>query len=225
MLVACSSLSDFKEDGRMSVSERDEAASTAIETPPAADPAPLGLAGFALTTVLLSALNAGFIKTGALTFVGMALFYGGLAQFMAGMWEFRNRNTFGATAFSSYGAFWMGLGILFVFDVVGRPSGGALFGGDGAIWFLFCWAVFTAYMFVSSLRTNAAVSLVFLLLALTYIALWIGALNNDAAGKGLTAVGGYLGLATAVVAFYTSFAGVINSTFGRTILPTYPLAP
>lgn len=211
----------------MSVSDRDEAASTAIETPPAADPAPLGLAGFALTTVLLSALNAGFIKTGALTFVGMALFYGGLAQFMAGMWEFRNRNTFGATAFSSFGAFWMGLAILFVFDVVGRPSGGALFAGDGAIWFLFCWAVFTTYMFLASLRTTAAVSLVFLLLALTYIALWIGGLQgpvSGAAGKGFTQIGGYLGLATAIVAFYASFAGVINSTFGRTILPVYPLA-
>lgn len=207
----------------MAVSERDEAASTAIPTPPAADPAPLGLAGFALTTVLLSAFNAGFIKTGALTFVGMALFYGGLAQFMAGMWEFRNRNTFGATAFSSFGAFWLGLGILFVFDVVGKPSE-AMFGGDGAIWFLFCWTLFTTYMWIASFKTNGAVMLVFLLLALTFLALWIGAMNGDAAGKGITALGGYLGLATAAVAFYTSFAGVINSTFGRTILPTYPLA-
>jgi succinate-acetate transporter protein len=209
----------------MSVSDRDEARSTAIATPSAADPAPLGLAGFALTTVLLSGFNAGLIKTGALTFVGMALFYGGLGQFMAGMWEFRNRNTFGATAFSSFGAFWMGLGILFVFDVVGRPAGGtALFGGDGAIWFLFCWALFTTYMWVASLRTNGAVMVVFLLLALTFIALWLGAWRADAAGKGLTALGGYLGLATALVAFYTSFAGVINNTFGRTILPVFPLA-
>src|SRR5205807_2446732 len=120
-----------------------------------ADPAPLGLAGFALTTVLLSALNAGQIKTGALTFVGMALFYGGLGQFLAGMSEFRRNNTFGATAFSSFGAFWMGLGILAVFDVVGRPTGGAMFAGDGATWFLFCWAVFTTYMMVAALRTNA----------------------------------------------------------------------
>lgn len=218
----------------MSVSERDEAVSTAIETPPAADPAPLGLAGFALTTVLLSAFNAGLINggkiaAGSLIFIGMALFYGGLAQFMAGMWEFRNRNTFGATAFSSFGAFWMGVAILLVFDVVGRPVVGLFVTtGDGAIWFLFCWAVFTTYMFVASLRTNAAVSLVFLLLALTYIALWLGALQgpvNGAAGKGFTQIGGYLGLATAIVAFYASFAGVLNGTFGRTILPVYPLAP
>src|SRR5579864_9452551 len=85
-----------------------------------ADPAPLGLAGFALTTVLLSAVNAGKIGTGGAVFVGMALFYGGLGQFMAGMWEFRRNNTFGATAFSSYGAFWMGVGILFVIDAFAK---------------------------------------------------------------------------------------------------------
>ncbi len=211
----------------MSVSDRDEAASTAVETPPAADPAPLGLAGFALTTVLLSALNAGLIKAGSPAkpvdaWVGMALFYGGLAQLLAGMWEFRNRNTFGATAFSSFGAFWMGLAIMVVFGAF-NPSAG-FYGGEGAVWFLFCWAVFTAYMFVASLRTNAAVMVVFLLLTLTFIALWLGAANNAAAGSGLTDVGGWLGLATGIVAFYTSFAGVTNSTFGRTILPTYPLA-
>jgi succinate-acetate transporter protein len=198
------------------------AADVVPAAPAIADPGPLGLAGFALTTVLLSGLNAGLIKTGALTFVGMALFYGGLGQFCAGMWEFKNRNTFGATAFSSFGAFWMGLGILFVFDVVGRPTE-AMFGGDGAIWFLFCWAVFTTYMWVASLRTNGAVMVVFLLLALTFWALWIGALGGSAAGKGMTQVGGYLGLATAIVAFYTSFAGVINSTFGRVIAPVFPL--
>jgi uncharacterized protein len=193
-----------------------------VVQPAVADPAPLGLAGFALTTVLLSALNAGRIHTGALTFVGMALFYGGLGQFMAGMWEFKNRNTFGATAFSSFGSFWMGLGILFVFDVVGRPTE-VMWGGDGAIWFLFCWAIFTTYMWVASFRVSGAVMLVFLLLALTFFALWIGALNNDLPGKGMTQIGGWLGIATAIVAFYTSFAGVINSTFGRTILPVYPL--
>jgi succinate-acetate transporter protein len=196
-------------------------------TPVVADPAPLGLAGFALTTVLLSAFNAGLINSGkvapgSLIFVGMALAYGGLGQFMAGMWEFKNRNTFGATAFSSFGAFWIGVGLLFVFDVVGR-SPLAFYSGDGVIWFLFCWAVFTTYMWVASFRVSGAVMLVFLLLALTFWALWIGALKNDLAGKGVTEIGGYLGLATAIVAFYTSFAGVVNSTFGRTLLPVYPL--
>jgi succinate-acetate transporter protein len=193
------------------------------EATPAADPAPLGLAGFALTTILLSGFNAGLIKTGAFTFVGMALAYGGLGQFMAGMWEFRNRNTFGATAFSSFGAFWIGAGLLIVFNVVGRAPGFLFPAGDGAIWFFFCWAVFTTYMFVASLRTTAAVALVFLLLALTFWALWLGALGNSPAGKGWTQVGGYLGLLTAIVAFYASFAGVINSTFGRTVLPVMPM--
>lgn len=198
-----------------------------VVTPVVADPAPLGLAGFALTTVLLSAFNAGLINSGkvapgSLIFVGMALAYGGLGQFMAGMWEFKNRNTFGATAFSSFGAFWIGVGLLFVFDVVGR-SPLAFWSGDGVIWFLFCWAIFTTYMWVASFRVSGAVMLVFLLLALTFWALWIGALKGDLAGKGLTEVGGYLGLATAIVAFYTSFAGVANSTFGRTVLPVYPL--
>lgn len=195
---------------------------TAAATNPVADPAPLGLAGFALTTVLLSGFNAGLIKTGALTFVGMALFYGGLGQFMAGMWEFRNRNTFGSTAFSSFGAFWMGLGILFVFDTLGKVTP-PMFGGDGAIWFLFCWAVFTTYMWVASFRVSGAVMAVFFFLALTFWALWLGALNNSAAGKGMTQVGGYLGLITALIAFYTSFAGVINTTFGRIVLPMFPL--
>src|SRR5438309_5125485 len=150
---------------------------TVVANPlPAADPAPLGLAGFALTTVLLSGVNAGLIKHVLVTvgpvhsltpvdaWIGMALFYGGLAQFMAGMWEFKNRNTFGATAFSSFGAFWMGLAIMIVFGAFNSKA--AIYGGEGAIWFLFLWAVFTTYMFVASLRTSGAVALVFLLLAL-----------------------------------------------------------
>lgn len=189
---------------------------------PAADPAPLGLAGFALTTALLSATNSGRIHSGALIFVGMALFYGGLGQFCAGMWEFKNRNTFGATAFGSFGAFWMGFGILFVFDNIAKPATPFL-GSEGAIWFLFCWAVFTTYMLVASLRTNMAVAAVFLFLAATFWALWIGGLNGDAAGKGWTGFGGTLGLITAAIAGYTSFAGVVNSTFGRTVLPVMPM--
>src|SRR5947209_10899512 len=211
---------------------------TVVANPlPAADPAPLGLAGFALTTVLLSGVNAGLIKhvlvtvghAHALTpvdaWIGMALFYGGLGQFMAGMWEFRNRNTFGATAFSSFGAFWLGLGLLFIFITVAGKPALLFFAGSGAIWFFFVWAVFTTYMWVASFRVSGAVMVVFALLALTFWALWIGALQgpvNGAAGKGFTKVGGYLGLATAAVAFYTSFAGVMNATFGRTIVPVFP---
>ncbi|MBV9281440.1 MAG: acetate uptake transporter [Chloroflexi bacterium] len=201
---------------------------TAVATPAVADPAPLGLAGFALTTVLLSAFNAGRIPldSGGLIFVGMAMFYGGLGQFMAGMWEFKNRNTFGATAFSSFGAFWMGVALLFILSLaVGQPKGTLTlwFGHVGNIWFFFIWAVFTTYMFVASLRTNGVVALVFFLLALTFWVLWIGAPHNDAPGKGWTGFGGTLGFLTAIAAFYGSFAGVVNSTFGRVIAPVFPL--
>src|SRR5471032_2806338 len=110
---------------------------------PVADPAPLGLAGFALTTFLLSGHNASFIPD--LIWVGPALFYGGMAQLLAGMWEFRNRNIFGATAFSTYGAFWMSFGI-FVILVLGVKNFGAAFAGDNlpnaAAWFLFAFLIF-----------------------------------------------------------------------------------
>src|SRR5579864_559311 len=123
-------------------------------SPPAgavADPAPLGLAAFALTTFLLSAANAGWAPHGGddIAWVGPAIFYGGLAQFAAGMWEFRNRNVFGATAFSTYGAFWMGLGLFIILGVdtsrwLAGYTGGDLF--NALAWFLFAFAVFNTYM-------------------------------------------------------------------------------
>jgi succinate-acetate transporter protein len=191
--------------------------------PPAADPAPLGLAGFALTTVLLSGVNAGLITATKGTadnsaWLGMAFFYGGLGQFMAGMWEFKNRNTFGATAFSSFGAFWMGTALMVTFNVVAHSP--TIFGGQGAVWFFFLWAVFTTYMWVASWRTNGIVWVVFLLLALTFWLLWIGALAGSA---NWTKIGGYVGILTAIAAFYGSFAGVINSTFGRVVAPVFPI--
>src|SRR6478752_1878957 len=114
-----------------------------VESTPAADPAPLGLAGFALTTFLLSGTNASFIPD--LIWVAPALFYGGLAQFAAGMWEFRNRNVFGATAFSTYGGFWMGLGVFVVLAVVSKSFGGALEGANlpnAIAWFMISFAIF-----------------------------------------------------------------------------------
>jgi len=202
------------------IETRGSAVVAPVAAPALADPAPLGLAGFALTTVLFSAFNAGKMSTGALTFVGMALFYGGLAQFLAGMWEFRNNNTFGATAFGSFGGFWMGFGILEVIDAFSKTP---FLGADGVTWFLLCWAVFTTYMFVASLQVSGAVAGVFILLSLTFWAAWIGSGLREAPGNGWTAVAGWLGLATAVVAFYTSFALVLNRTWGRTVLPVYPL--
>src|SRR5436190_19453575 len=126
-----------------------------VESTPAADPAPLGLAGFALTTFLLSGHNASWIPD--LIWLGPALFYGGLAQFTAGMWEFRNRNVFGATAFSTYGAFWMGLG-LYVLLAHTTSFLSALTGkndvNNSLAWFLFAFAVFNTYMRIGSMQVN-----------------------------------------------------------------------
>jgi succinate-acetate transporter protein len=185
-----------------------------------ADPGPLGLAAFAGTTFILSMINARLVA-GPLTDVplvlGMALAYGGIAQLLAGMWEFRTGNTFGAVAFTSYGAFWISFYILITVGIHGIP----LKHLNAAIGlYLWTWAIFTVYMFIASLRTTGAVALVFLLLAITFILLGIG---NSGGNLSTIKLGGYFGIATAVAAWYASFAGVINSTFGRTIAPVIPL--
>jgi succinate-acetate transporter protein len=191
-----------------------------VEATPAADPAPLGLAGFALTTFLLSGHNASWIPD--LIWVGPALFYGGLAQFLAGMWEFRNRNVFGATAFSTYGGFWMGLGIFVVFAETTKFLGG--FGGgdltNSLAWFLFAFAVFNTYMLIGSMRVNLAVFGVFLTLEITEILLVIAFFNlSHGGGEGWLHTAGWVGIVTAAVAWYTSAAGVLNGVAGKTVLP------
>src|SRR5919206_2960548 len=192
-----------------------------IESTPAADPAPLGLAGFALTTFLLSGHNASFIPD--LIWVGPAIFYGGLAQFCAGMWEFRNRNVFGATAFSTYGGFWMGLGLFIILGVDTSRWLAAYTGGDltnALAWFLFAFAIFNTYMLIGSMRVNAAVFMVFLTLEITEILLVIGFFNISHGGtEWWLHAGGWAGIVTAGVAWYPSAAGVMNGTAGRSILP------
>ena len=184
-----------------------------------ADPGPLGLAGFALTTFVLSVFNAKLVGNAKLVDVVLpiALFYGGIAQFLAGMWEFRKNNTFGALAFTSYGAFWMSLAAYDKFVVPDLPAADA---HTASGIFLGAWTIFTLYMWVASLRTNAAVAAVFTVLLVTFTLLTFGAFNPDTS---LTEVGGYFGIATAVLAWYASFAGVANSTWGKTLLPIYPL--
>ena len=192
-----------------------------IESTPAADPAPLGLAGFALTTFLLSGHNASFIPD--LIWVGPAIFYGGLAQFCAGMWEFRNRNVFGATAFSTYGGFWMGLGLFIILGVDTSRWLAGYTGGDltnALAWFLFAFAVFNTYMLIGSMRVNMAVFGVFLTLEVTEILLVIGFFNISHGGtEWWLHAGGWAGIVTAGVAWYTSAAGVMNGTAGRSVLP------
>jgi len=188
---------------------------TLVESIPAADPAPLGLAAFALTTFILSGHNALFIPD--ITWLGLAFFYGGLAQLLAGMWEFRTGNTFGAVAFTSYGAFWLSYFALVQWFVKDIPKADA---GHAVGLFLIAWGIFTTYMFVASLRTTAAISLVFALLAATFVLLGIA---EAGAHTNLAKIGGYVGLATAAAAWYASFAAVVNHTFGRVCLPVVPL--
>jgi succinate-acetate transporter protein len=186
---------------------------------PIANPAPLGLAAFALTTFVLSMFNAGLLSAGGEPVVlGLALAYGGLAQLLAGMWEFRTGNTFGATAFTSYGAFWLSFWAFVQFFEKDVPKADA---GHAVGLYLIGWGVFTAYMFIASLRTTTAIAVVFLLLAVTFVVLGIG---NAGAHSGIVKAGGWIGLATALAAWYASFAEVTNATFGRTVLPTKPLA-
>jgi succinate-acetate transporter protein len=184
-----------------------------------ADPAPLGLAAFAMTTFVLSMFNANLVdKHGAAVVLPLALAYGGIAQLIAGIWEFRTGNTFGAVAFCSFGAFWLSFWALNVFYA--KMITGNV--GHAIGLYLWAWAIFTTYMAVAALRVSGAVLLVFVLLAATFILLAIGAVG---AHETVTHWGGYLGIATAAAAWYASFAAVVNSTFRRTILPVIPLVP
>ena len=189
-----------------------------------ANPGPLGLAGFALTTFFLSVVNAGILPlTDIGVVIGLAIFYGGTAQLLAGMWEFRSGNTFGATAFSSYGAFWLSFGALLIpgFGInFGSPKGPST---TAIGWYLIAWAIITGILMLASFRTNAATALVFVLLFITYIVLAIG-FWQGANGANIIKAGGWLGIATAIAAWYTALAGVLASVFGgKYVLPVIPL--
>ena len=184
-----------------------------------ADPAPLGLSAFALTTFVLSMMNANLVNfnKGLPVVLGLTLAYGGIVQLLAGMWEFRNQNTFGAVAFSSYGGFWISYFILVQFELAKIAPGEV----DAALGlYLWAWGIFTAWLFVASLRTSGAVALVILLLGATFILLGIG---NSGGNQSIIHIGGYTGLAAAIVAWYTAMASVVNSTWKRVMLPVFPL--
>jgi uncharacterized protein len=196
--------------------------------PPAtgvADPAPLGLAAFALTTFLLSAVNAGWAKnTTGFDWWGFAIAYGGLCQLLAGMWEFRNRNVFGATAFSTYGGFWIGVGLWLHFIAGPVAATEGLKVDRDLAWILLAFAIFNTYMLIISSQVNVAVFLVFLTLELTEIFLFIGLFTTKTPvlppnTAGLITVGGFIGIVTALVAWYTSAAGVMNGIAGRAVFP------
>jgi uncharacterized protein len=184
-----------------------------------ANPAPLGLAGFALTTFILSLVNAGILSTSHVGIViGLAVAYGGIAQFAAGMWEFRTGNTFGATAFTSFGAFWISFAVLLIGIGITKDNAPD---NIAVGYYLLAWGIFTGLMMLGSFRTNLATALVFILLFVTFIVLAIGNLQNN---TNIIAIGGFTGLATAVVAWYTALAGVLAHTFGRQVLPVMALS-
>ncbi len=174
------------------------------------NPAPLGLAGFALTTWLLSMINAGWFSGDSMGMVlACALAFGGTAQAIAGIMEVPRGNTFGATAFLSYGAFWwsFALFVLFLHDKVPAAFVG---------WYLFLWGTFSLYMWFATFRSPRVLQLIFLVLWITFFLLAAGEWTGSAT---LHVAGGYCGLITAALAFYLSAADVINETYGRVVLP------
>ena len=183
-----------------------------------ADPSPLGLGGFALTTFVLSVGNAQLIPLAAKpAFLGLAFFYGGLAQLLAGMQEFKKNNVFGATAFSTYGAFWLSLATLVLLESLGVINWGG-HGGTALGIFLLGFTVFNTYMWLASFGTSGAVCGVFTTLEITFILLVLAEFGIIS-----SVYGGIMGIVTAAVAWYASAAGVINSVYKRTILPVFPL--
>jgi uncharacterized protein len=204
----------------------------AVAQPPAADPAPLGLGAFALTTFVFSLVNAGIIQQGedpaqqiVNLFLPLALFYGGLAQLIAGLFEFRTGNTFALTGFVSYGAFWISLAVLNLMARQGIIAETRLAEAQG--WFFLGWTIFTAIMLIATFGLNVGLMVTFVLLLLTFILLTIGDLAGGppAGGTGLLFVqlGGYVGIITAIAAWYVAAADVINDTLGREVLPVGPL--
>lgn len=188
-----------------------------------ANPAPLGLIAFATTTLVLSAGNSNFTGVNPGGAVTLAFAFGGLAQLLAGMWEFKNGNTFGGVAFSSYGTFWISYWAYFTFTGDGALL--AAKGGENDIaWYLVGWAIVTGIYLICTLRLNWGLVAVFALLFITYILLAIGAFNPPAPGNLPNPIGGYFGIATAIVAYYVGLAGLLTEVSGKKInLPVFPI--
>jgi uncharacterized protein len=181
-----------------------------------ANPAPLGLSGFGLTTLVLSFVNANIVGGGPGTFpivLGMAMAFGGICQLLAGMWEFRTGNTFGAVAFSSYGAFWISFFILVSFNVAQLPKTEI----DAALGlYLWAWGIFTGMLFLCTFASPRALQLLFLLLTVTFVLLGIG---NAGAHANIIHAGGYVGIATGAVALYIACADIMQAVYKRSVLP------
>jgi len=185
-----------------------------IAISPGANPAPLGLMGFGATTVLLNLHNAGIITATSLGMIfAMGLFYGGIAQVIAGLLEFRKNNTFGTLAFTSYGLFWISLVALLLFPKMGLADP---VDNVSMAFYLGVWGLFTAYMFVGTLKKNRALQVVFGTLTLLFFLLAIGDYTRIAEIKTLA---GYEGILCGLSAIYLACAEVLNETYGRQVLP------
>lgn len=177
-----------------------------------ANPAPLGLLGFGMTTVLLNIHNAGFFPINSMI-LAMGIFYGGIAQVIAGIMEWKKNNTFGTTAFTSYGLFWLTLVGLFVMPELGWTVGTSAL-AKGA--YLFMWGLFTFGLFLGTLRISKALQVVFASLTILFLLLALG----DFTGNGsITVIAGYVGIFCGFSAIYTGLAQVLNELHGKEVYP------
>jgi len=178
-----------------------------------ANPAPLGLMGFGMTTVLLNIHNAGFFALGSMI-LAMGIFYGGLAQIIAGILEYKKGNTFGVTAFTSYGLFWLTLvGIIVIPNII---PGVTAPGGTAMAAYLFMWGLFTFLMFISTLKKPTALQFVFITLAILF---WLLAIGDYTGNTTITKIAGYEGIICGLSAIYLAMAEVINETYGKAVIP------
>jgi succinate-acetate transporter protein len=183
-----------------------------------ANPAPLGLLGFGMTTVLLNFHNAGFFELNSMI-LAMGICYGGLAQIVAGIMEWKKNNTFGTTAFVSYGFFWLSLVVLVLLPKI--VAGTAPTNANALGIYLVLWGLFTAVMFVGTLRLNRALQLVFGTLVVLFFLL-AGAKFSDS--EGLEHFAGYEGIVCGLLAMYAGLAQVLNELYGAIVLPLGPVA-
>ncbi|WP_319780849.1 acetate uptake transporter [Maridesulfovibrio sp.] len=177
-----------------------------------ANPAPLGLMGFGMTTILLNIHNAGFFPISSMI-LAMGFFYGGIAQIIAGVMEFKKGNTFGTTAFTSYGLFWMTLVALIIMPKMGLadPTPHAFMG-----WYLILWGVFTMFMFLGTLKSNKVLQFIFFSLTVLFFLL---AVRDFSGSHFIGTIAGWEGILCGASAVYLAMAEVINEQYGRTILP------
>ncbi len=180
-----------------------------MESDKLANPAPLGLMGFGMTTVLLNIHNAGFFPIGTMI-MAMGIFYGGIAQVIAGILEFKKGNTFGTTAFTSYGLFWLTLVFILVFKNL--PGQSPVFMG----WYLFMWGLFTFGMWFGTFKKHRAIQFVFLSLTILF---WLLAIRDWTGSEAIGTVAGYEGIVCGLSAIYLAIAEVLNEAKGRTVLP------